>query len=950
MNHPCSVPCRSPVIPAAADFHYPRLGSVLPTLLIASGLLFTAANVAADDPPALREGFEHYQQGRYAEAVESWAVVLKKNPESNAAIIGMSRALEAEGQFDEALATVSKRLEEEPDNASLLARRAELFFARGDLKKAAEDCVDALNADEDHARARLVQARIFVERGDLKQADQAFRWFVRFYNRRQPRDARTLLLVADGASEYARWHSVSSIFNFVVNTLCVDAARDNPLSWEAHYVSGSLLLEKYNRSQAIPDLKKALTINARAVPVLTALGRAALQKHDLDNASLFAGQALEVRSNDPAALRLKADVLIHRGQLKEALKLLTQARAVNPIDQETLGRLAAAHYISGKRTPDADERLKELLASLDAIDDAAPEDPDAIEAIVIDVARRNPRPGRFLSSFARILETRRKFDLAEKLYQHAIRVMPQLSEPKTQLGMLYMQTGRTDQARVILDEAFSADPYHVRVNNMRKVLNVLDKYETITTDHFVIRVDSKADRILGEYMAEYLEEVYAEIVDKYDFEPPQRTTFEIYHNAKGLSAHQWFSARMVGLPWIQTIGASTGMMVALASPTASGQQFNWARVIKHEFVHIVTLQQTRFNIPHWFTEALAVTSEGIDRPAIWNQLLLQRVPTGQLSRLDELNQVFIRPRTPNDWQFAYCQSRLYAQYMIEKFGEDRIPKMLEAYRSGISTDQAIPDVFGVSVDEFEKGYRTFLKNIVENELGVASVHAPKSLSDLEKEHEAEPDNADRVASFAAGLLRNRRRRQARELAEKAIQLDGKNPIACVVLAQIELQARDLDDAATWLETAFDEEHPNQQVLGLLARVRLMQGRFENAAELYELGQEKLGIGQRSLPGTVDWLKGQAAAYVKLDQNDKLKTVLEQISRIEGNNLSSRRKLAEMAVERGDFEEARRWGERALQIDVMDRRVHEILARAYRETGEEKRASREERILQELPAE
>jgi len=47
-----------------------------------------------------------------------------------------------------------------------------------------------------------------------------------------------------------------------------------------------------------------------------------------------------------------------------------------------------------------------------------------------------------------------------------------------------------------------------------------------------------------------------------------KTQFEIYHNAKGLAAHQWFSARMIGLPWIQTFGASTGAVVALTSPTA----------------------------------------------------------------------------------------------------------------------------------------------------------------------------------------------------------------------------------------------------------------------------------------------------------------------------------------------------------------------------------------------
>ena len=540
-----------------------------------------------------------------------------------------------------------------------------------------------------------------------------------------------------------------------------DALKDDPLSWQTHFASGSLLLEKYNRAQALPDLKKALEINPRAVSVIVALGEAALQRHDLESALMYSEQALKAQANFAPALRLLADVALNRDAPQTAHDTLQKATETNPFDSETLGRLAATYYLLDVQ-PDSghDERLNRVLANLDAIQEATPAKPTRLEQLVIDVAERNSKPGVFLNAFAKGLETRRKFTMAEKLYQHAIRVMPELSEPKTSLGMLYMQTGRSDQAKLLLDEAFKADPYHVRVSNMRKVLGVLSNYETITTEHFVIRVDSQADQLLGEYMAEYLEEVYDELVELYGYEPPQRSVFEIYHNAKGLSAHQWFSARMVGLPWIQTIGASTGMMVALASPTASPQPYNWARVVKHEFVHVLTLQQTHFNIPHWFTEALAVTSEEIQRPAQWNRMLLERVPRGDLSSLDELNGIFVRPETPADWQFAYCQSRLYAQYMIESFGKETIGQMLDQYRRNVRTNDAIPLVFKMSVKKFDEGYREFLIRIVEDELGGSAALAPKSIADLEKEFNAAPEDPTAMAAFADVLFKVKRRRQA----------------------------------------------------------------------------------------------------------------------------------------------------------------------------------------------
>ena len=913
--------------------------------------VFIAGAAFAQDDLLAKSGvaYERLQQGRYSEAEEDYAGLLKAKPDLGRAVVGMTRAMERQGKYDDAIKATQEFLKANPESAEVLARAAELYFARGNLEEASQAAEAAIKIDTDHTAARMVQANVFRETGELKKADDSYRWFVRYYNRKQPADAETLLLVADGSLKYARWHSSSSIFNFVINTLCPDALKIDKLSWEAHYVSGSVLLEKYNQAQAIPDLKQALTVNPRAVEAMVALSGAALQKHDLKEAEMYADQALAVQANSVPALHCKIDVLMSKGENEKALELLQKALEVNAVDQGTLARVAALYFLSDVKdgAEEDEKRLKNLLANLDAIDDAAPEKPTRLEQLIIDLAKRNSSPGYFLTIFAEKLEGRRKFDMAEKVYQHAMRVMPQLSDPKTGLGMLYMQIGRTDEAKQILDDAFKADPYHVRVSNMRKVLNVLAEYETVASDHFVIRVDSKADKILGEYMSEYLESVYTELVELYGYEPETRTTFEIYHNAKGLSGHQWFSARMIGLPWIQTIGASTGMMVALASPTAAEKPYNWARVVKHEFVHILTLQQTRFNIPHWFTEALAVTSEGSERPAVWNGLLLERVPADKLWRLDELNDIFVRPPTPLDWQFAYCQSRLYAQYMIEKHGKETISKLLDAYRQNIKTDDAIQKVFSISADDFHADYKKFIKEMLEKDLGGVTLEAPKTLAELEKAKEANPEDAAAIAAYAEGLLEAKRREQAKELAEAALAINDKEPTAAYVLAELEILAQNLDEAAFYLEGALDKENPNRKVLGLLAKTRLLLGEFEVAAELYELGRKKLGIGKSFLPGTDEWLKGLGAAYVKLGRVEELQEVLEVVANLDGDNVLVRKKLAQMAIGAEKTEAAKKWATQSLFIDVMDPEIHDILAKVYKSEGDEKKAEREERVAKTI---
>src|SRR5947209_1044131 len=177
--------------------------------------------------------------------------------------------------------------------------------------------------------------------------------------------------------------------------------------------------------------------------------------------------------------------------------------------------------------------------------------------------------------------------------------------------------------------------------------------------------------------------------------------------------HAKFSGRTVALPFIPTVGACTGKVVALASPRTGKAPFNWARVMKHELVHVITLQQTEFNIPHWYTEALAVESEGFPRPQPWNKMLVERVPTRRkLLNLDTINLGFIRPKEPDDRQLAYCQAQLYAQYMLQRFGPDALMKMLDAYRRGLTTDRAVTTCFGVEKADFEGQYLSFLDGVV----------------------------------------------------------------------------------------------------------------------------------------------------------------------------------------------------------------------------------------------
>src|SRR5262249_51280534 len=144
------------------------------------------------------------------------------------------------------------------------------------------------------------------------------------------KDADQLLIVGLAGSENARWNNLSDQFSFILSDVYGDATKYDKDFWPAEHEAGMLLLEKYNRGEALDAFDKALAINPSAAEALAGKGAAALQRYEVKDAEQFAERALKVNPSLPEALRLRADVHLVGGDVKAALKELDQARKVNP--------------------------------------------------------------------------------------------------------------------------------------------------------------------------------------------------------------------------------------------------------------------------------------------------------------------------------------------------------------------------------------------------------------------------------------------------------------------------------------------------------------------------------------------------------------------------------------------------------------------------------------------
>src|SRR6185437_8550298 len=398
---------------------------------------FTLFATAAE--PTLKEARERWLHGNYDEAREQFETLAKDAKLRSAATIGLSRALESVGEYDKALEVVEAILKDHSKDASLLARQAELLYLRGrwdDAEKAANAAIDA---DKEQFLARWVRAQIYRDRGDMKKADAECKWFVRTYTQRDQKDdpikdAEELVLVGLAGAENARWNNLPDQFEFILNDIYKDAIKYDKTYWPAEYQAGMLLLEKYNRPEALDAFEKALKINLNAAEVLAAKGALALTKFEIKEAERLAEQALAINRKLPAALRLRADVHLASGDAKAALKELGQARKVNPRDERTLGRIAACLVFLRKK--------------------------EDVAALTKEVEQFDPKPSPFYFEMGERLEERRYFDEAEQCFQKAAKLRPHVPEALNSLGQLYMRMGLEKEASETLDKAFKSDPFN----------------------------------------------------------------------------------------------------------------------------------------------------------------------------------------------------------------------------------------------------------------------------------------------------------------------------------------------------------------------------------------------------------------------------------------------------------------------------------------------------------
>lgn len=889
-----------------------------------------AAPAEAPKPPAasadMQWAEENLRAGRYADAVKNLEAVLAAGAEAEKP---RARRLLAEtmlltGRYDD----VGKLLAEvkEPSAAeTLLAGRA--LAARGRHQQAVPLLVKAAGAEGAPAaalgaRAELIE--IYDRLGQRDKADELRELAARTYQKSgQIRYTREGQEVADPEELLALARCLSrrdpqGAINALTSAQRLDQRRAEP-----YVLSCFLFMEKYNWGEAGKELASALRINKRHPLVQLAAARHAwATRQDAKAVEQAVEQALEANPNLTGARALLAAVQLFDDEHDKAREQLDAALAVDPSDPEALALLAAWHLDLGRRG-DFEAACGRALAV-------------------------NPRDAAFYATIAGVCERKRRFPDAAGFYQKAIDADPQDWRGHYGLGMALTRQGRDAEGKRLLEKAFALNKYNLFCRNMLVVLDKLvppegqePQFQSLQTDHFVIRAPREDAPALLPYYARELEETYARYQAKYGFEPQGPIVVEVFNR------HGDFSARTAGLPGIGADGACFGQLITLDTPrvwqAGSVPKFNWAVVADHELMHVFSLQQTDYRISRWLTEGLSVYEEPAPRVEL-ERMFVTALASGGIIKVKDLNRQMSRPTAPANGLLAYYQAARIVEGLYARHGAEGMAKLLAEVKACRTTDEAIAKALGQSPEQFEAAVMEYYRAYAAEKVRMPPQYDAAQVTRFALEARNRPEDPAPLADLGWAYLQARRFDLARKYAGQSLEKGAQGPVAGK--AHTVLGAADFEDKQKNYRRA--REHFAQAVAAApdSFQANFYMGRLCSKEGLWKEAVERLEAAIALYPhcifkdGPYDEL---GKVYDLMGEKGKALEVLRRRVTFDKLGYEPAEKLARLALAAGQ-PEAAAWGAwRAVRVDPFQAGPHNSWGRAALESGDAATAEREFRL-------
>jgi tetratricopeptide (TPR) repeat protein len=866
-------------------------------------LLFLFLPPSDEDQEFLEEALHSGYIGRYRTAVLDLEDYLSDFPDAADAWAGLSRAERMRGEYARALEAATRWVSLEPDKVGARIELAEVLFLLGryeeseaqhraapptlharcelawflrrtgrhdEARSLAEESLERENIKSLDADGLLDVSRLYLLLGDLDRAAQAAVYADERFNGRKGKGYR-----------FERYESLLVL---------------GELFRKTRLGTGSGDLGSGNR--ALSCFRDALKINPALPEALLGLARTRYYAFNFEEAHKQLNRALAVNPVHAGVLAFKAHLLTLTRQYAKALALVERGLETNPRDKALLTQMAGLKLFTGDR-----EEYAALLDQVLAVD---------------------PRYGEAYYWLAELLIYHYRFTEAEACLRKSIELDPDFSESYILLGRTLANLGREREAREVLQDSEVKDPFNYPWrNNMLRVLSDLDTYFKVETEPFELMLDVDEAGVMSHYLAEWGRESIAYFEDRFAFEAEGPLLMEMFPD------NQDFAVRTVGFTGLGALGACFGKVVTLLSPRARPFRGNfcWASTLHHELCHVFTMQMSNHRIPRWLTEGISVYEESRKNP-LWRRNqdmeLFNNYHNDRLFKLERFDRDFIGPRI----LFAYYQAGLMVEFIVERYGLDRLNGMVRAFGKDMTLDGVVRRVLEREVDQLQAEFMAWIRDEKIAPIRCRPFYDEEkrvALVDAAKEH---PEEIDLQVEAAWACHRTGKSIDALYFLNRVVDRAPEHAGMLLLQGEIAFEKGDEKRAETYYKKALEQGAEDLfafRNLGLIARKR---GDLDEAIDYLN----------RAVACFPSFVMGGSPylilmdIYTKEDREEDAMATLHAMVEQGLIDLDLILRLAGFHETRGEMEVAEGYYLDAVRIDPFQREIHVSRARTLRELG------------------
>ncbi|HQU42593.1 MAG TPA: tetratricopeptide repeat protein [Pirellulales bacterium] len=582
-----------------------------------------------------------------------------------------------------------------------------------------------------------------------------------------------------------------------------------------------------------------------------ASGELALDKNDFALSAEAFERATKLAPDDPDA-KLGLARAFAPSDPKLAQDAIEAALAINPFHLESLFFLIDDHVDS--------ERYVEARELLDRAREINPEHPRhwAYRAVLAHLNNEPQQETECREAALRSWTTNPEVDhlIGTKLSQkyrfaegaryqrQALKLDPDYLPAKMQLAQDLLRLGDEDDGWPLANEVYDKDGYNVLAHNLVTLHDSIGQFRTLQGGGFLVRMDAREAEIYGARVLDLLQRAKERLCTKYEVKIDGPVLVELFPR------QQDFAIRTFGMPGgAGFLGVCFGRVITANSPASQGEHpTNWEATLWHEFCHVVTLHKTNNKMPRWLSEGISVYEERQAGPT-WGQTINPRYRAmmlgDDLTPVSQLSGAFLHPPTPLHLQFAYYESSLVVEFLVEKHGLPTLKRILADLGVGMPINDSLARYAG-SLDALDRDFAEFAVKRAEQMAPKADWSDPKlpaaagasALAAFLKEH---PTNYQALQRLAARLIAEKQWKAALEPLKKMVELypddgGGGNPYAPLATVYRELDAKNDERAA--LEKLVSLTDDNADALSRLMELSLAE---ENWSAALKFGDRLLAI-------------------------------------------------------------------------------------------------------------